>query len=75
MHVQLRGFDILRTGGMENHLMVDVVRQDLTRELGKVTGPLTEETSFVLKHLLTDNAGESAGAALSLLTLRRSCTQ
>lgn len=53
----MRGFSIFREGGMENHLVVDVVRQDLTRELSKVTVPLTEETAYVLKLLLTDNTG------------------
>lgn len=60
MHGHLKGFDILRKGGMGNHLVVDVVRQDLTRELGKVTQPLTEETSYILKLLLTDDTGKSA---------------
>lgn len=57
MHAHLRGFDIFSKGGMENHLVVDVVRQDLTRELGKVTGPLTEETAFVLDLLLGEKKG------------------
>lgn len=56
MHAQLRGFDIFIRGGMDTHLVVDVVRQDLTRELGKVTGPLNEETSFVLNLLLGESA-------------------
>lgn len=65
MHAHLRGFDIFSKGGMENHLVVDVVRQDLTRELGKVTGPLTEETAYVLGLLLGEDTGKFFSALVT----------
>lgn len=45
---------------METGLVVDVVKLDLTRELNKVTEPLTQETSYALQLLLTDAKGTSA---------------
>lgn len=66
-----RGFNTFRDGGMENHLVVDVVRQDLTRELGKVTGPLTEETSYVLQLLFTDDTGKKQCGPLLLSCCRK----
>lgn len=61
LHGHMRGFDIFTKGGMENLLVVEVVRQDLTRELGKLTGALTEETAFALGVLLGEDQGTYLG--------------
>ncbi|OAA36046.1 trichothecene C-8 hydroxylase [Beauveria brongniartii RCEF 3172] len=53
-HAHLPGFEPFKLGESD-HLIVKVVRKNLTKQLSKVTGLLAQETSLTLKDLLTDS--------------------
>ncbi|KAM3455059.1 hypothetical protein MY3296_002629 [Beauveria thailandica] len=52
-HAHLPGFEPFKLGESD-HLILKVVRQNITKQLSKVTGLLAQETSLTLKELLTD---------------------
>lgn len=47
-------------GGMGNHLVVDVVRQELTRELARMIEAIQDETAYTLRLLFMDDTGWSS---------------
>ncbi|KAJ4154107.1 hypothetical protein LMH87_010570 [Akanthomyces muscarius] len=53
-HSHLHGFEPF-TLGQSDHLIQNIVRKDLTKQLAKVTAPLADETSLALSELLTDS--------------------
>ncbi|ATY61274.1 trichothecene C-8 hydroxylase [Cordyceps militaris] len=53
-HSHLHGFEPFSVG-QSDHLIQDIVRKDLTKQLAKVTAPLAEETSLALSDILTDS--------------------
>lgn len=53
-HSHLHGFEPFSVG-QSDHLIQEIVRKDLTKQLAKVTAPLAEETSLALSDILTDS--------------------
>ena len=59
-HTSLPGFEGVKEAFREDALMVDVVRNRLTQNLGLVTEVIVEETPLALQQILGDQEGEKA---------------